>query len=402
MEKKKIVLDIPLANLMLGYDYIPAPPPVDNIEKLDETVTALYTSIFTEEDGSLAIEGFLKADNVTANSFDLLVKFPAADGISHMQLQVNDPQIGHHTFRNDINLKNGIYRLSNLITGGTYYFTAYWTENNEWKSMSLSVATALPEEVLTLTESAHFNISLEKLDSELFSDNSYKSWRDNLDTYYDDLADLTGYKPYNGGKLNIKSTRKEYFYWSESANPISWARKYIPGQIYKTNTKGDWSFGIIHEISHDFDSYKWNFDTEFFANFKLYYSVGKNNAVINVGNQYYTGSMLRDYFKSGGSTKMESLCYENSIEQGIYSYDGLTYTFIKIQDQIGWEPFRQTFRYFNTLENKDVPTTNLSKMNLFISELSNFSGIDVFSLLSRREKQVYGVRFGGKLEYVNE
>jgi hypothetical protein len=92
--------------------------------------------------------------------------------------------------------------------------------------------------------------------------------------------------------------------------------------------------------------------------------------------------------------------YDKTVALGTYDNDGLNYTFLKIKNQIGWEPFKQTFRYFNALSATAIPTTNLGKLNLFLSKLKDYSGTNVFSLLTAQEMSVYQAKFGGTIEYV--
>jgi pimeloyl-ACP methyl ester carboxylesterase len=175
----------------------------------------------------------------------------------------------------------------------------------------------------------------------------------------------------------------------------------VTGQILAINADDDWSYGIIHEIGHDFDDARWNFDAEFFANLKVSYVVDTNtSARVWTGRinsvPYINYANLPAFYKTYAPG-----AYDNTVATGTYHNDGLNYTFLKIKNQIGWNPFKQTFRYFNSLPAADVPTTNLGKLNLFLSKLMDYSGYNVFSLLTAQEKNVYQTRFGGTIEYTD-
>jgi hypothetical protein len=157
----------------------------------------------------------------------------------------------------------------------------------------------------------------------------------------------------------------------------------------------------MHEIGHDFDDARWNFDAEFFANLKLTYVVDTNptarvwpSLIDSV--PYINSTNLLAFYKTYAPG-----AYDKTVALGTYDNDGLNYTFLKIKNQIGWEPFRQTFRYFNSLSTAAVPTTNLGKLNLFLSKLRDYSGTNVFSLLTAQEMSVYQSQFGGTIAYTD-
>ena len=87
------------------------------------------------------------------------------------------------------------------------------------------------------------------------------------------------------------------------------------------------------------------------------------------------------------------------IATNAYHYYGLCYNFMKIKECTGWEPFKQTFRYFNSLASQSVPTTNMGKLNLFIIKLRDYSGQNVIGMLTTQEKNIYATKFGGAIEY---
>ncbi|MCL1987801.1 MAG: M60 family metallopeptidase, partial [Firmicutes bacterium] len=209
--------------------------------------------------------------------------------------------------------------------------------------------------------------------------------------------DLTGRNPFGNVQTAIRTTRTGIpNYWALSGNPILINRPYMPEFIGQINSHGDWGFGVIHEFGHNFDSSRWNFDVEFFANFKMAYVVDRHNATVLTN---YTGLQdLIRYYRTDANPSGKGLAYVDSIAKNIYHHDGLTYNFLMIQQKIGWEPFRQTFRYFNDLQTSQVPASNIDKLNLFLTKLSDFSNQDVFAMLTAQEKAVYEQRFGGVLQ----
>lgn len=113
--------------------------------------------------------------------------------------------------------------------------------------------------------------------------------------------------------------------------------------------------------------------------------------------RYYTGSEYKDFFYQNSATS-----YTKTIANGTYHYEGMTYLLSKIKDNIGWEPFMQTYRYFNRLGISNCPTSRIDKFNLFISALKYYSNFDVLTLLSYTDKQVIGNYYGGTVSYVEK
>jgi hypothetical protein len=306
--------------------------------------------------------------------------------------------------------KKGVYSASGsyTITGldfikeYTILFQHYdhWTD--KWMpEIRLVAKLPKPPEVLVRSETSNLIFNFEQVDINRFAGSNYTTWKNRMDAVYSNLYDLTGAKQHSGSKIEIQSTRDKIpNYWGLSGNPILVNQKYVPDMIDKVNTQGDWVFGVMHELGHDFDSYRWNFDSEFFANFKMAYSVDRNNAKVYVGyTNYYTGlSALRQYYKSYSNPNGGGISYDQSVARGSYHHDGLTYSMLNIQQNIGWEPFRQTFRYFNNLQSNEIPATNIGKFNLFLMKLADYSGRDVFAMLTANDKSVYGRQFGGNVE----
>ncbi|MEK6968570.1 MAG: M60 family metallopeptidase [Nanoarchaeota archaeon] len=238
----------------------------------------------------------------------------------------------------------------------------------------------LTSDPLTAYAGTHIHFFLEPQELASITDANMKQWVSNLDQVYNAYVDLVGGSPFNGQSIGIMSVARYPGGWAVSGNPIQWFNIYINEELARVNT-GDWSFGIMHEISHDFDlgGGIWNFDAEFWANTKMYYAVEMLNAKVNMGKDY-TGSELKNYYKTDAGAS-----WDKTLALGVFSGDGLTYKFIQIRDQIGWDSYKQTFRYFQSLSPSQVPTTRLGKFNLFLDKLTEYSGFDVRTLFTQTE-----------------
>ncbi len=230
----------------------------------------------------------------------------------------------------------------------------------------------------------HIYLMLERKDMTAIERSNLARWVGHLDRAYETYRQLVGDVPYDGEKIGIVSVRQYPGGWAVAGNPIRWMQKYVGRTLGRINRKDDWSFGILHELGHDFDRAglkdgekdRWTWEAEFFANFKLYYVVEKLGARVEQSGKLYQGSGLQKFYE---------FCYNEARERGEFNFDCQVYRFIEISKEIGWEPFKQTFRAFLKLSPRRVPKTRLGKFNLFLDELSKFSKTDVRPLFPQEE-----------------
>ncbi len=198
-------------------------------------------------------------------------------------------------------------------------------------------------------------------------------WINHLDAAYQAYENLVGYTPYGGSKINIMSSHMYSGWVAIAGNPIHWNSPYIADEIASINADDHWSFGILHELGHDFDYDGWNWDAEFWANTKMCYVLESlYGKVKGNNNNFYYGSQIENMYKS-----ISSGCYDNTIAQGTYNNDGATYCFLRIKNAIGWTPFQNTFYYFKN--NSINPSTKVAKFDLFLDKLSEYSNFNVRS-----------------------
>jgi Peptidase M60, enhancin and enhancin-like len=232
------------------------------------------------------------------------------------------------------------------------------------------------DETYRVVEGRHITLFLEQADSDptVIQPETLTRWVGELDSAYDDYADLVGATPFDGAKIGILSTRTYPGGWAVAGNPILWHEPYVRGELSRVESDGNWSFGILHEIGHDFDiEDRWNFDAEFFANFKMYFVAVRLNAKVSPGgDRYYTGEELREYYRLGDTP-------------GETAWGNINFRFITMADQLGWEPFQKTFRFFLGLSGGELPQTRVEKFNLFLDKLTEFSGRDARSFFQGKE-----------------
>lgn len=168
-------------------------------------------------------------------------------------------------------------------------------------------------------------------------------------------------------------------------------------------SEGDWGDTPLHELSHTFDYDGWTFDRETLAQLKLYYIISTLDAKVyrpdrfnNSGKGWYTGENYYNLLKR--DRYLDS--YTNSFDKGVYASEGFAAVFVEIQRKIGWEAFKKTFRYFSELSYNQLPQKDGEKLKLFLTKLKDYSGKDVLSYISSRDKNIVNNHFGITLEYV--
>lgn len=334
------------------------------------------------------LTGYMKAENITGS------------GVTG--LHVNIPGNGTYasTFPN-------LYAHSKPGTKGTFDWKPFTVKFMTGSDGNISIECRLGYYSSTVIGTAYFdnlvlfedktarlmeasgtNVSVftEHFDRTTITDANMAQWVARLNSAYNAYADLTGHTPFGGGHINILSDSTNMPVWAYSGNNIMWNRDYVGSELAKINGTDDWSFGILHEISHNFDLDEWSFDAELMANFKMYYAMDTLNGKVTQDRQY-TGTALENYYKTNA---LESYSKTIEVRQNGYSGDGVTYTLIRIQKAVGWAPFKAAFREFQTLINP--PQTSLAKFDKLLELIQkNYS---------QGGTQVYDTFPAGELDYV--
>lgn len=212
-------------------------------------------------------------------------------------------------------------------------------------------------------------------------------WMKHLDDAYEAYYELVGRKPANGQKIRIiDSTEYSAWAWAYSnTNVIGWHKNHIKNELISIDKNDDWSFGILHEMGHLFDlDGRWNFDGEFFANFKMayvLYKYDKNFVVYMNGKRTNYNSMI-EYYEKDYTNKLGNL--------SAYSNDGFTYMLLEhIANKGDWDCIKSTFRYFNDLSNSQLPSSKVEKYDMFFDKVHIYSGkiYFMFSFMSKYTPQ---------------
>ena len=244
------------------------------------------------------------------------------------------------------------------------------------------------EQDLQRTYGRHVMLNVERNYYNNISPAKLAAWTGNLDIAYERYLDLTGTAPFNGRLIEIKSFHDQ---GTASGNPIYYCSESVARDFTKVENNDDWLFGIIHEMGHDFDygyieyadtaheddECGWNFHGEFWANTKLCYVMYPGPGIWPQGVVYFEpnpwvserieGPAIKTMFES----KVVD-CYNNTIS-GLqrYHHDGLTYCFLRMQEAIGWTPFKLAFRDF--VANNKAPQGRLAQFDQFFDTLRSYA-----------------------------
>jgi hypothetical protein len=221
--------------------------------------------------------------------------------------------------------------------------------------------------------SKHLSFNLERIDLARATPDTLDRWLRHLDASYEAYTDLVGDVPYDGELQRVLSVRQYPGGWAVAGNPIRWLQEYIGTAIGRVHSEDDWSFGILHEISHGFDlDYRWVFQAEFSANFKLYYVVTTLNGRVRFDGTLYEGIALRDPYEQ---------IYQQAVATNSYNWNAMTFRFILLAEQLGWDTYQQTYRAFLARDPANLPITPSDKLEAFLDELSAQAGTDVEMLI---------------------
>ena len=255
-------------------------------------------------------------------------------------------------------------------------------------------------EDLYVRESNHCRLVVDK-NLVSVSDNVIDGWLANLDKVYECYRDLfSGRVPFEGRKFVFRSSLIDA--WAYAGEPILWHQDYISQSLERV-AMGDWCFGILHEMGHNFApymsdaTYTFDWNEELFANFRMYYAITQLGITIitdvnepngNGGYSYklktYVGDEIRALYKSDTNN-----CYDRIIGAGKSEEMGnaLTYMLTEIVAKYGWDIWKKTFNYLYTLprnQDQENQWSDWKRFNYLLDALNKFSpdGSDVRSAFS--------------------
>jgi hypothetical protein len=226
-------------------------------------------------------------------------------------------------------------------------------------------------------EGRHIVLEVHAADLQVLDDP--RAWVARLDRVYEALADLVGDVPFGGAKIRIRSDEDPGGAWARAGNPITWRRSTIAPSFRDHVNKGDWLFGIVHEISHDFDlDGRWVWEAEIMANFKMDYVFEKVKGVAFLRGRVCDygdpdGLRLTDVYRENERARTTS----TKVLGGGWDRDPYHRMLATLVARVGWEPIRRAFRWMNTLDRATFGEDRLAKRSLFLRAIDDQTPVDV-------------------------
>lgn len=266
---------------------------------------------------------------------------------------------------------------------------------------------------LYIRESSHVKLMIEKSKLSV-SDAVVDKWLGNLDKVYEKYVELfSGRTPFNGRKMVVRQANG-IAAWAYAGEPIEWNGDYISAELLSL-TKGSWSFGIMHEIGHNFAQHigsgnsSWNFDEELFANFRMYYAMDKLNAAAVMTaslpngqggykneEKLYVGKAIQNLYRDESKD-----CFNRTFGANLPTGkgDAICWTLIRIQEKYGWGIFIKAYDELYSLPqntNEERTWTRWQKFEYFLSFLSKYAGEDVrITTYTQNELNLIKTALGG-------
>lgn len=215
-----------------------------------------------------------------------------------------------------------------------------------------------------------------------------EAWIGKLDLAYEAMTEITAGEAESvrapDGKITIiedPSVEGAAY----AGNPIRIAPELLRFLIDNAwNARGDPGFGLIHELGHDFQSDFPGFMLtedesrvpEAFANLLLCYAYEKIqppfiliergfNGIVDLENNFYIQRAM-NYLSGPRSFK--------EIKRNDDAFVGLL---LMLRDEYGWRVYHDAFAAHRSLSGDQVPTSEIEKLQLFLSLLSKAAGKDL-------------------------
>lgn len=225
-------------------------------------------------------------------------------------------------------------------------------------------------DAMYICKSDHVRLLVEQsyVDGSVVTQQQVEDWLSNLDRVYAQYKNLfKGKEPAGPPFITIRSATIDA--WAYAGNPIQWNRNYITSTLNQVS-EGDWSFGLMHELGHDFApyisdaTYAWDFNEEIFANFRMFYAIdhiGEDAVVVNSGRTYH-GREILGLYKSDTSNCYDKVLAKNrAVEMG----NALTWCFVRMVDEFGWGLWEDTFEDLYSIPSDAVDTQGWTQWDKF-------------------------------------
>src|SRR5439155_20129184 len=158
--------------------------------------------------------------------------------------------------------------------------------------------------------------------------------------------------------------------WSDAVSSALWSTPaYLPP-------------GLGGALARNFDGPAWSFEDELYQ-LSVYYAAESKD--LTLADEAGRGRNARRTLEQSynASWKMGG-CADGA---------GLVWKNVLLRDQIGWDPFKKTFRYFAGLAPADLPATRGDRLKRWFDKLGELSGMDAWATLSLLDRMLIDARY---------
>lgn len=249
----------------------------------------------------------------------------------------------------------------------------------EWKLVNIT--DTVPKKYLSFESTGgiiELQLPLDILN--VISEKRLKQWADDLESAYYSFYELTNFTPYDYIIVEAYKPSEHTGWVINNSNIIHIDNSFIYTDLQKMATRDcDWNFCALHEMGHMFDFGRpWNFESEMLTDLKLAYVLEQNGAAaapseFKASDNFYGADIIKAYDILGSDFSEK------------YDIFGCTKRFLEIKEDIGWEPFKQTFHSLQANEAGYADSSKQEKFENFVEVLSGYGNIDVKSYFSDGE-----------------
>ena len=330
-------------------------------------------------------------------------------------VQILDPAIGGWRWITMNHARTGRITISGLSPGVSYVIAAgTWDATRQaWFWDDVFVTTTLPPQDLIPFQRSSVDFMLDRTFTNALGITLTNNFLDATNQAFYSIRTLVGGPQFHSGwRMQLHHTRTLPRYLEgRSGWPMLWQLTNVHGVVFASldqaqrmrHTNVETTEIPIHEIGHNFDNWRWSFETEAIAVLFTYYyyaTTGRRMATLRQS-RIFTGNEFRTYMRSYAYRALGQINHQEAMRRGVYSSYSMAYVLGTIAGQIGWQAFTNTFIRFHNMQLWEVPETNIDKLNVFLTFLRDYSGgRDVIGMIPNNARTIYERFFDGQIRYI--
>ncbi len=272
-------------------------------------------------------------------------------------------------------------------------------DSARWKIESIATDNDFYLEYSSDEGNVAVRLALDMLEKTPITAERVTAWANDIEKVLDAYEELTSFHAQDTVFIHA------YNYQGVMAGVIGTDQVYVncgPGEWFYTDMEKmakrdelgvhDVNFMCLHEIGHLFDYDRgWNFESEMTADLKAAYALSAIEGSVAAPSEFEA----RDYFDYENiHTAYERLGGGRMTRE--YSIYRLAELMTNISYEIGWDPFKKTFAWFQSLSPAEYPETGSAKFDTFLDKLSEYSGKDVPPMIPASEREICREKFDAK------